>query len=252
MPLIHPQDIPAAFGLLTRLPVPVKEALAVKRGAKAAWAWPIAGAVIGGSVGSVAVGLGALGLPLPLMALCALALQVILTGALHEDGLADTADGLWGGHDRARRLEIMKDSRIGAYGVIAIAVSLGIRGTGIFYLLAGPMPILALLAIGAISRLPMVLLMAAMPNARGTGLAQAVGKPGKKTSIIAGALTLVIAVTCLGTASIPVLFWVGGSCFLLALIAKRKIGGQTGDILGASQQIAEIAAILCLSALLQN
>ncbi|WP_424943308.1 adenosylcobinamide-GDP ribazoletransferase [Aliiroseovarius crassostreae] len=250
MPLVHLQDLPAALGLLTRLPIPVDGDLATRRGAMAAWAWPLAGGIIGGLVACFALLLLWVGLPLPLTAFLALACQIMLTGALHEDGLADTADGLWGGYDRARRLEIMKDSRIGAYGVIAIVLSLAARGVALTLVLDGPFPILALIAVGVISRLPMVLLMAAMPNARGSGLAQSVGRPGVATSGLAAALTLLIGAICLGWALLPLLLWGGLITIGLALIARAKIGGQTGDILGASQQLAEITGLFVLASLI--
>ncbi|MBM3616888.1 MAG: adenosylcobinamide-GDP ribazoletransferase, partial [Alphaproteobacteria bacterium] len=105
----------AAFGLLTRLPMPFTPPRP-----QGVWAWPL----VGLGVSALAVGLGALalaaGLAPPLVAVLVMVAQAALTGALHEDGLTDCADGFWGGHDRARRLEIMKDSRIGSYGAVAL------------------------------------------------------------------------------------------------------------------------------------
>ena len=100
---------------------------------------------------------------------------MITTGAMHEDGLADTVDGLWGGWTRDRRLEIMKDSHIGTYGVLALIVSAGLRWSvlaGLLTLGAGPV-----VAIAVLSRASMPALMAALPNARGDGLAHKVGAP---------------------------------------------------------------------------
>lgn len=250
MPLLHLQDLPAALGLLTRIPVPVDGDLATQRGAMAAWAWPLAGGIVGAIVAGLAFAFQWMGLPLPLAAILALFCQVMLTGALHEDGLADTADGLWGGYDRARRLEIMKDSRIGAYGVIAIILSLAARGAALVWVLAGPSPLLSLIAIGVISRLPMVLLMGAMPNARGAGLAQSVGRPGVATSCLATGLAVLIGALCVGGALLPLLLWGGIVSVGVALIARSKIGGQTGDILGASQQLAETAGLFVLASLI--
>jgi len=124
---IRTGDIPAAIGLLSRLPVPVDTDLATRRGARAAWAYPLAGLVVGALAGLVAQVALWLGLPPSIAALLALAAMIAITGALHEDGLADSADGLWGGWDRARRLEIMKDSRIGTYGVLALGLTLLLR-----------------------------------------------------------------------------------------------------------------------------
>ncbi len=113
---------------------------ATARGALAAWAYPLVGVVVGG-LGAVTGALALwLGLPAPLAAGLVLLAMIAVTGALHEDGLADTADGFWGGWDRARRLEIMKDSQIGSYGVIALILSLGLRWSALGVLIAHGTP----------------------------------------------------------------------------------------------------------------
>ncbi|MEL6316326.1 MAG: adenosylcobinamide-GDP ribazoletransferase, partial [Pseudomonadota bacterium] len=116
-------DLAAAAALLTRAPVPVDHAHAGRRGARAAWAWPVVGAALGGAAAAALAGGLALGLPPGPAAAAALAALVLATGALHEDGLADLADGLGGGRDRARALEIMRDSRIGAFGAAALLLA---------------------------------------------------------------------------------------------------------------------------------
>ncbi|MEO0829047.1 MAG: adenosylcobinamide-GDP ribazoletransferase, partial [Pseudomonadota bacterium] len=118
-PLLSIWDPLAALGLLTRLPVRLPDA-AISRGAKAAWAWPLAGLVVASLTAVIALLTLKAGLPQSLAAGLALGVQIMVTGGLHEDGLADTTDGIWGGWDKARRLEIMRDSRIGAYGVLAL------------------------------------------------------------------------------------------------------------------------------------
>lgn len=259
MPLLHPQDVPAALGLLSRLPVPVNGTLALERGAQSAWAWPLAGLVIAAIPCLTALALIWIGLPAPLAAVSFLTVQILITGALHEDGLADCADGFWGGYDRVRRLEIMKDSRIGAYGVIAIGLSLAARLLALTTILtadlaaglAGPYSAaIHLMAIGMISRLPMVVLMHLLPNARGDGLAQSVGRPPVSIVCIATSLTLVLVFALLGLQLLPILIWTSAAMVLLALVAKRKIAGQTGDVLGASQQISEIIGLFVVASLL--
>lgn len=241
--ILHPVDIPAAIGLLTRLPMRVDAELARQRAALSAWAWPLAGllpALIGWALG---VGAVSVGLP-PFFAAClALGGQIMITGALHEDGLADVADGFWGGYDRDRRLEIMKDSRIGAYGVIALVLSLGLRAAALAVLLTAPSVLPALVVIGVSSRLPMVLLMAALPNARGAGLSSRVGRPPVRTAWMACGVTALLVLTLMPNALFPVLAYIGLGALALAATAKAKIGGQTGDVLGASQQISEIIAL---------
>lgn len=239
-------DIRLAFGLLTRLPLP--GAPDIERGASAAWAWPVVGLVVA-SLGSCAIWLTS-GLPSGVSAAIALGVMIMTTGAMHEDGLADTADGLWGGWDRDRRLEIMKDSHIGAYGVIALIVSLLARWSLLASLIASGWVWAPLVAAATLSRAPMVLIMAVMDPARPSGLAGQVGQPPLHTAWIAAGIGVVVAVAVCGfgaTWAIIAAFLVAAA---LAGVAQAKIGGQTGDILGASQQVSEIAALALLTATL--
>ena len=193
----------------------------------------------------------ALGLPAVIAGLVALACLTISTGALHEDGLADSVDGLWGGFDPARRLEIMKDSHIGSYGVLALVFSLALRGTLLALLLETTQPEIALLVPATLSRAMMPLVMAGLPHARNSGLSHSVGRVSKATAIVAIALSTVIAVALLGPGGFGVVVVALGSTAICMGLAKAKIGGQTGDILGATQQVSEIAILLAMAALLQ-
>lgn len=247
--LIAAIDIPAALGLLTRLPVPVNGAQATARGAAAAWAWPLAGlavAVLAALAGWLAL---LIGLPAGVAAALVLAVQVATTGALHEDGLSDSLDGLWGGATRERRLEIMKDSRIGSYGVLALILSMLLRWSAIAALLAGTGWAAALIAAALLSRGGMVALAAALPFARPGGLAASVGHPPRAAVALALALALVGAFLLTGRAGLAAAVVAALALTLWAAIARARIGGQTGDILGAGQQIGEIAVLLALVAL---
>lgn len=246
---LHASDIAAAVGLMTRLPVPLTARTAA-RGARAAWAWPLAGALVGGLAALAALAAMALGLAPGIAAGLALLTQVMLTGALHEDGLADTADGFWGGHNPARRLEIMKDSRIGSYGVIALILSLGLRWQALGLLCATGHVLPALIATAALSRAPMAVLMQTLPNARGSGLSASVGTPGGLAAGLGAGLALSIAVVVTGLPALAAAATIILGSFTIAALAFRKIGGQTGDVLGATQQVAEIASLLALAALM--
>lgn len=246
--LIAAIDLPAALGLLTRLPVIVDMDKATARGAAAVWAYPLVGVILGVILSAAIPLLLMIGLPGGIVAALVLALSVILTGAMHEDGLADSADGLWGGWTRERRLEIMKDSRIGVYGVCAIGLSLLIRWLALGAIITVGGYWVALIAVGALSRAGMVVLMAALPHARSSGLSHSVGRPPQ------GPVWLAVALAC-GFAVLMGMVWlipvaVMGTV-LCGLIARAKIGGQTGDILGATQQVGEmvmlIAAVMILT-----
>ncbi|MCG3267233.1 adenosylcobinamide-GDP ribazoletransferase [Yoonia sp. I 8.24] len=241
--LIEFADLPAAIGLLTRLPVPMSQTRAVARGAAAAWAYPLAGALIGIILAAAVSVFTWIGLPIGMVAALVIGVNIIITGAMHEDGLADSADGLWGGWDRARRLEIMKDSHIGTYGVLALALSLLIRWLGLSAMIALDIYWAGLMAIAVLSRGGMVILMAAMKNARDAGLSKSVGRPTAATAWAAVAIAALIAAVLGQFAMIVVAPFVVLAC---GLIARAKIGGQTGDILGATQQITEITLLLVI------
>jgi adenosylcobinamide-GDP ribazoletransferase len=244
-PLLAGQHVLAAFGLLTRLALPRHAPV----GAAAAWAWPLAGAVVGGIAGLA--GWATQGLGAGIAAAVVLAAQAMLTGAMHEDGLADTADGLWGGWTRERRLEIMKDSHIGSYGVLALLLVTLVRWSALATLIGTGGILAAAIAVGAISRVPMALVMAALPNARRTGLSQAVGRPDFGTVLGALAVALLLASLAIGpVATLLAALLCALPCAALALAARARLGGQTGDILGAAQQLAEAAALAALAATL--
>lgn len=246
-PAISTWDIPLALVLLTRLPMPRLPSHVFARQSYAAWAFPLVGLIIGAIACLTGWILNVLNQPPAISAAIVLALLIITTGAMHEDGLADTADGLWGGFTRERRLEIMKDSHIGTYGVLALILSQLLRW-GLFTALITTGAFLALIAAAIWSRALMPIMMAALPNARGSGLSHGVGAPTTKTCIggvlvALGINGLLIGSTALLPSTVAVLMAVG-----LALIAKAKIGGQTGDVLGATQQVAEISFLMTVLA----
>lgn len=248
----RPGDIALAMGLLTRLPVPA--ALPApqpdRRIGQSAWAWPVIGAGLGLGSGLAALVATWLGATPGIAAGLALATQIAMTGALHEDGLADTADGFWGAHEPARRMEIMKDSRSGAFGVIALVLSLMMRWSALSLMIGAGWVLAPLVAAGALSRAVPAVLMAALPNARGTGLSFDSGRPGQDAATLAAAVAFALAFVFTGWASLAGAFWAALAAIGLAWLASRKIGGQTGDVLGAGQQLAELAALAAFAATL--
>jgi adenosylcobinamide-GDP ribazoletransferase len=214
-----------------------------------AWAAPIAGVAVG-LIGALALALTTLlGLPLLLRAGLATAALVVATGALHEDGLADVADGFGGGSTRARKLEIMRDSRVGAYGAIAIALALILRVGALAAALDGGFwrASLSLMLVAALSRAAALTPLALLPPARADGAGAAASRLDSNALAAAWGSALVIAVA-LGLVALGVahaLFAVllsGAGALLMVGLARRAIGGQTGDVAGAAQQCSEIAA----------
>lgn len=192
----------------------------------------------------------------PLMAaFIVLAVQTLIGGALHEDGLGDTADGLGGGRDRDHALSIMKDSSIGSYGAIAMILSVGMRAAAIAAIarLATPTAAAAaLMGVAAISRTAMVWHWSSTPPARADGVAASVGQPESGSARIAYASGLLFAaILLIAAASVPALLLAvllaGALVAAFTARVRRRIGGHTGDTIGATQQIAEIAGLCALA-----
>jgi adenosylcobinamide-GDP ribazoletransferase len=250
-------DLLACLRFYSRLPVPVlsweTQPHAMLDFAKAIRALPLAGLIIALPAAGLLYGAGKI-LPPELAAGLALSLFVLTTGAFHEDGLADTADGFGGGRSIERKLEIMRDSRIGTFGGVALGLSLLARWAALTALLRmGLTPALvALFAAAALSRWLGLLPIALLPPARKDGAAHAAVGPEPGAMALGGALAL-------GAGLAP--WWLGGGALWLSAtavalacgaalgmvyVSHRQIRGQTGDVAGAAQQVAEITFLIAL------
>lgn len=243
------QDFFASLRFFTRLPLPYAKEVAARPLAAVAWAFPLAGAVIGLLAALVFIALLQMGLVHYMAAWLALAFQLWLTGALHEDGLADMADGLAGGRSREQKLAIMRDSRIGSYGVLALIVSVAVRAQAMAMFFEIPHILLSFMAIGALSRAVLVPVMRYIPFARQEGLGANAGKPANAQTFVAlamGLLFLVLAVP--GKVALLAILLIATIVYAMALWAKKQLGGSTGDVLGSIQQVSEITLWIMLSA----
>lgn len=227
----------AAVQALTRIPVAAPHGPDVLR--RAARYLPLVGLGIGLAAAATFT-LAAAGLPPLVAALAATACTLLLTGALHEDGLADCCDGLFGAHDRTTTLRIMRDSRVGAFGVLGLGLVLG---TKLACLAALPSPAAALVAAHACSRFWPVAVAAALPYARPEGMAASIASPGRTELLVAAAFGLV-PLLLLGPRAAPALLLAGLAAAALAWWAHRRLAGYTGDVLGATQQVTEVAVLL--------
>ena len=240
----------AALTLLSRLPLGRAQADApLPSLADSSWAFPIAGLVIG-AIGGIAYAI-ARGLALPALAaaLIAVAITTLVTGALHEDGLADTADGFGGGRTREAKLDIMRDSRIGTFGVLALIFSVGLRSTAIAEIGLRWHVFAALIAAHALARGVLPAAMQRLDPARADGLGAAAGRPEQNQVLIALAIALVIAVLAIGLrAGLSAAIAAAIVATAIGWLALRQIGGQTGDVLGAIEQGVEAAALLAAAA----
>ncbi|OHC74911.1 MAG: cobalamin 5'-phosphate synthase [Rhodospirillales bacterium RIFCSPLOWO2_12_FULL_58_28] len=242
-------DLRVAAAFLTRIPVNLSAVEAQRPPAEAARTFPLVGAAVGAAAGLMLFLASKSGLPPPACALIALAAGVLLTGALHEDGLADVADGFGGGKTRADKLKIMRDSRIGVYGMLAIVFSIGLRASALSGISAPGTAALALIAAGAVSRAVLPVMMVIMESARKDGLGVGVGKPGSEgvTSAVLLGMALVF-VFPLAEASVLALAMAVVVTAAMVWLAEVQIGGYTGDVLGAVQQAVEIVVLLVLAA----
>lgn len=243
-------DARTAAAFLTRLPVGMAQDAEPRPLADVAWAFPVVGLVVGGVSGAVLMTASWLGLYPLICGLLALAAGIAVTGALHEDALADVADGFGGGADTEAKMEIMRDSRIGAYGVLALVLSVAVRAAALAGMAGPGTAALALIAAGAVSRGLMAAALFQMPAARDDGLGAAAGKPAIESVTVALAIAAVAAFVLLGAAGWIVLAVAAAAALGVGWLAMRQIGGHTGDVLGTVCQASEIAVLVAVSALL--
>lgn len=230
----------SAIRILTIIPLPGRDA----GFSAAALPWfPVVGAALGAACWALAVAAGpdwAEG-----TAIASVILATLLTGGLHLDGLADAADGLGGGRDRETALAIMKDSRTGAFGVIAIALALIAKTVATARLIASG-GIVWLVAAAAISRFVQIDLMVRLPYARTEGTAAALAHGARRAHWILGLATCATIILPL-CGALGALALVAAFCLSLTLghWFKRRVGGVTGDLLGAASEICETVILLC-------
>ena len=241
-------DLRTAVAFLTRLPMPHPEGATPQNFVRAHRMFPLVGAAIGGAVGLLCLALRAIGLPDLAAAALALGASALLTGALHEDGLADVADGFGGGRDVAAKLEIMRDSRLGTYGALILMVIFVAKLSALAALPDGVV-VQSLIAAHALARGVLPFMAMKMPYARKDGLAANAGRPDSATAMTAGALAFLIALLAMPWRAALGAMLVAAACAIgMAWLAQRQIGGQTGDVLGGAEQLGETAILLLLAA----
>jgi adenosylcobinamide-GDP ribazoletransferase len=217
--------------------------------AKASRFFPVVGAGIGLAAGLALLVADGLGLPMLAAAVIAIAVAVVLSGGLHEDGTADFVDGLAFGHDREQRLAIMRDSRIGSFGTLALIFAIGLRVALVAGTDSAGEGAAALIGAAAFSRAMLTPLMWRLEPARAEGMAFAAGRPERSQMVTALALAAVILLFSVGVGAAVAALIVGGMAVAaVGWLAQRALGGQTGDVLGCGQQVAEMAALAAVVA----
>lgn len=243
-----------AIQFLTRLPVPggaeTPEAFAQEI-RRALWLFPLVGAGIG-ALAALALWLADLVLPFALAVLVALAIEARLTGALHEDALADLCDGLGGGRTPEDVLRILKDSRIGAFGALGMGFGVALRAGGLMAMPDPAQAMIALVVAGALGRLLMLAVMAAVPPVPGRGgLGGSVAPSADWKGVGIGALLAAPALLfgVFADAGAMVVSLLLGAVFLLwyGATLRRRIGGSTGDAVGAAGYIGIVLTTLAFA-----
>jgi adenosylcobinamide-GDP ribazoletransferase len=243
------RDLQVATAFLTRVRIRLEEPADLGALARAARCFPLVGLGIGLIAGVVySVAIEVLLLPL-LAAVLAVTAAILVTGALHEDGLADTIDGFGGGGDREAKLRIMRDSRIGTYGVIALVLMLGAQVAALAALSDSGDVAASLIVAHAASRALLVPVMHLEVAARSDGLAASAGRPTAAVALWALGLGGLLALIFAGLDGLLAAAAAAAVAWGMVRLARRQIGGITGDVLGAVQQGAAIALLLTLVAL---
>ena len=241
----------AALRFFTRLPVPAWVGHTQDQLDHAARYFPLIGILIG-AIGAGVTELAALALPIGVAVLLGMAATILATGAFHEDGFADSCDGFGGGWDKAQVLMIMKDSRVGSYATLGVGLILLTKWNALVELDAGfgpPFLAIALIAGHAVSRLASTLLIYFLTYVRDDDSSRS--KPlAQRMALHELAIAVVIGLApCLLLPPIDALVALAAVALAALLAARyfvRRIGGYTGDCLGATQQVCELAFYLGL------
>jgi adenosylcobinamide-GDP ribazoletransferase len=244
-PVVRP--LVAAFAFLTRLPVwsgPLRD----EDLGRSVTFFPVVGLVLG----LVLTGLGSLladVLPSTLAAVVLVAFLAALTGGLHLDGVADVFDALGGGRgDKQRMLDIMKDSRIGAHGAAALVLVLLAKVFALAELVARR-DLAGLLAFPAVARWAVTPAIVFHPYARAEGTGRAFNGEARAWEVLAATVLLALALLAVGTRLLVPAAGALAAATLFALWLRRRLGGLTGDVYGASIELAEVAALAIITAI---
>ena len=243
------EELGLAIGLLTRLPLPQFENRTEATMASAFWAYPLAGALIGLAAAGVFWVAIAIGFSSLVAALLAIAMSVIASGGFHEDGLSDFWDGLGGGRTREDKLAIMRDSHIGAYGVLALLLTLGLQTALIIDLhhYAGLTTVIcALIAVELTARGAIAIPAASLNPARQDGLGQSLNGLKSETLIMAVLIAIAIPAALLGLNGLILVAGGIAGAAVITMLAGYYLNGFTGDVLGATAVTAKLTAFAAI------
>jgi adenosylcobinamide-GDP ribazoletransferase len=242
-------DLAVAFMLLTRLPMgwlaspedPPDQARCI-------WAFPLVGITVGLAGGLSYDLTSKVGVPPLLAAIWSFAVMLAISGGLHEDGLADTVDGFGGGATPTRKMEIMRDSRIGSFGTLALLVSSLIRVAAVAAIAHPDAVFKAFLVAGTLGRSAMVLPLIMLPAARPDGMAASLGRPCAMSSVVAFVVAGLLPLVCLPVGrAVIVIGLAAASALAITRLARSQINGHTGDVIGATEVTVECVVLTVLA-----
>lgn len=241
-------DFRLAMMILTRIPMGNGALAPDATLARALWAYPLAGAIVGGISSGVFVLAMLAGLWMGPAAAIALVASALVSGSIHEDGLADFSDGIGGGGDRERKLEIMRDSRIGTYGAVALILSFLVRWSALAALFDPEKVFFVWISAGALSRASIAIPLCFLPPARTDGLGAQAASPPAWSAVTAIILSIAIAIGLLYWHALSLIAVSFVAAFIVTVMARRHLKGHTGDVLGTCALVAESAGLVIASA----
>lgn len=248
MPL---NDLATAFMLLTRLPA-ARFAGETPNAARAVWAFPLVGLVVGALGGVIYALMHWLGVAPLVGAAWALAVTSVVTGAMHDDGLADTADGFGGGASAERKLEIMRDSRIGGFGALALLLSVVVRVAAIAALDDALRVTAGMIAAAMLGRGAMLGLVLMLRPARDDGMGVSMRQASRQRVALGLGLATAGAVLFQPAAlAVVAVALAAGVTLAMAKLARSQIGGYTGDVLGGVEVVCECVVLTATSSILK-
>ncbi len=238
------RSIRAAVAFLTVIPIAASDGATGERLGRAYF--PAVGALLGLMAGIAFALAAAVTSPL-LAAVAATAVLAVATGALHLDGVADAADGLFGAGDAARRLEVMRDSRVGSFGLVAVVLLL-VAEVAALAAMSPAKAIVALVIAGAVSRWTLLVMIALVPYVRHAGLGVAAGGPHRRFDLVLGSAITVLVCLLDWRRSVAAVLVAMLIAAVIGVLARRRIGGATGDVYGATAELSQLGALIVFAA----
>ena len=249
-PQIFFKDILLSLSFLTRIPIS-KDLVFERNLMDAAWSFPLIGALVGFLGGIVALLLSYFNIPPIIISLITIGAIILLTGGLHEDGLADTADGFGSNKNPEDKINIMRDSQIGVYGTLALIIAISVKAFALTELInKDPFftCIIALIVSGALSRSTIVGIAFFLEKASETGLASFAGKPKANGAGMCFLISILFCIFLLPlTKVLAAMFLSIVTTVVIGFLSKKQINGYTGDILGTTQILSETAILIYLA-----